>query len=127
MCLNITNKLKVSVTSRDLTVYKILSKKGDDYYSPIYFALWDIGKDQHIEPSDLLSGIEFHRAGVFSVTTGFHAFTQKSTVREKQKMWLGSSHSELCIAEMLIPQGTLIIKGDNHEIVANTMKLIKIL
>lgn len=127
MCLDILKKLKVTVTQRDLTVYKILQKVGDNYESPIYSSQWNIGREQYIEPSDILNAIEFYEKDLFSVTKGLYAYTTKTAAKAELKRWShGNSSTSLCLGEMLIPEGAIVIKGGYHEIVANIMKLIKV-
>ena len=125
MCLVSKNKLSISVTKKDLTVYKVLEKRGAKYFSPFYYVDWRVGKVNEINIRFICEDITYFERE-FEVNKGFHAYTDKDSA-VKLAMEKESPYIKLVICEMMIPAESLIIKGNKHEIVTNKMKFIKIL
>ena len=125
MCLVSKNKLSINVTKKDLTVYKVLLKRNSKYSSPFYYLDWRVGMLKEINIRFICEDITY-LGREFNVNKGLHAYTDKDAA-VKLAMENESPHIKLVIAEMMIPAGSLIIKGNNHHIVTNKMKLIKIL
>ena len=125
MCLISKNKLSISVTKKDLTVYKVLVKRNSKYSSPFYYVDWTVGMVQEMDIRFICDDITYFK-GEFEVNKGFHAYTDKDAAI-KLAIENELPHKKLVIAKMIIPAESLIIKGNNHEIVTNKMQFIKIL
>ena len=126
MCLVVSkNKLSISVTKKDLTVYKVLVQRNSKYSSPFYYVDWTVGMVKEIDIRFICEDITYFERE-FQVNKGFHAYTDKDAAI-KLAMENELPHKKLVIAKMMIPAESLIIKGNNHEIVTNKMKFIKIL
>lgn len=128
MCLYVKNKLTVKILKKNKTVYKILYKINDRYRSPYYPANWYLSSSNAVPPSQMLQSIYSYSDDFgFTVNHGLHAYTDKKTAKSDMDLMYPCGTDELVIAKMEIPAGSMIIEGENNEIVATKMKLIKII
>lgn len=128
MCLYVKNKLTVEILKKNKAVYKILYKNNDRYRSPYYSTNWYLSGSNAVPPSQMLQSIySYSDDSYFTVNHGLHAYIDKKTAESDMDLMLPCGTDELVIAMMEIPKGAMIIKGEDNEIVATEMKLIKIL
>lgn len=119
MCLQRTSR-KVRITTKDLTVYKVLRKSFDGtFFSPCQGTSWKRGVTKSVRSFSTSSNVQFTTVlpeNSRFIKKGFHAFRTRDAAR---RSWmLGEIHTAV------IPKGTPYLLGVDDEIVALKIQVV---
>lgn len=112
-------KVKPSIATEDITVYKILERyslTSEKWYSPYRGVRYILGKSYR-------SDLEIYQRSsklTFTVEEGLHAYTSL-----EKAMSMSSYRSHLEVFKAIIPKGSEYLIGEHNEIVSNHLVVVQ--
>lgn len=120
MCL-ISQKIKPTIAEQNIVCYKVVSEERRLYYTPvIHMAI--LKSNRTIKPELFTLNYDLKKiSGGYSIGPGFiHAYRD---VESAYRVFSGISHK--AILECIIPVGASFYVGDNNDICATELKIIR--